>query len=422
MDARYVGMRVVLACLRRKGSSFEKGEGAPMRTVRKPSPAVSFVGRHNSGKTTLLVKVIAELVSRGLNIGTVKHHGHAEFDIDYPGKDSFRHREAGSCDTVIVSPVRMARVTELDSEPSCDEVVASMPGHDLVIVEGYRQSGLPVIEVIRRANERDLAAAEEFCATGSVRGAFPCAVVTDMDEVAESARRRGLRAFGLEDVSGIADYLVGRFARPALTVAIQAGGESRRMGRSKATVPFLGKPLLERIVARVAPAADELLITTNEPEHLGFLDDMDLGCPVRLVTDRYDERGALKGLVTAFEAARCPLVAIVACDMVFASAPLIVEEASMLHEGGFDAMVPANKFGYEPFHAVYRKDACLPAAQAAIEHGMVRARDFFDDVNLGLLRHDDLRRVVPEGGCFINANTPDELARIERSIEEDGDR
>ena len=393
-----------------------------MGTLHRPSPAVSFVGRHNSGKTTLLVKVIAELVSRGLDIGTVKHHGHCDFDIDYPGKDSFRHREAGSCDTVIVSPIRMARVTELQEEPNCDEVVASMPDHDLVIVEGYRQSGLPVIEVIRRANERDLAAAEEFCAVGSVRGAVPCAVVTDMDEVAASALERGMRAFGLEDVEGVADYLVDRFARPAVTVAIQAGGESRRMGQSKATVPFLGKSLLERIAMRVAPAADELIVTTNEPERLGFLEDLDLQCPLRLVTDHYAERGALRGMATAFEAANSPLVAIVACDMVFASAPLIVEEAHILHEGRYDAIVPANKFGYEPFHAVYRKEACLPAAQAAIDRGMVRARDFFDDVKLGILHRDELRRAVPEGGCFINVNTPDELARIERSIEEDGDR
>ena len=393
-----------------------------MHKVHRPSPAVSFVGRHNSGKTTLLVKVIAALVARGLDIATVKHHGHPDFDIDYPGKDSFRHREAGSSDTVIVSPTRMARVTALSQEPSCAEVVASMPDHDLVIVEGYRQSGLPVIEVIRWANERDRAAAEEFCETGSVRGAVPCAVVTDVDAVAEAALARGMRAFSLDDVEGIADYLVATFARPAVTVAIQAGGESRRMGQSKATVPFLGAPLLARIATRVAPAADELLITTNEPERLGFLDEMDLGCPVRLVRDSYDERGALKGMATAFASARNPLVAIVACDMVFASAPLIAEEVRMLHEGGFDAVVPCNKFGYEPFHAVYRTAPCLAAAERAIAQGKVRARDFFNDVNLGLFQRDDLKRAVPEGGCFINANTPEELSRIEAFIEEDGDR
>lgn len=52
------------------------------------------VGRHNSGKTTLLVRVIAELVSRGFDIGSIKHHGHCDFDIDVPGKDSYRHRES----------------------------------------------------------------------------------------------------------------------------------------------------------------------------------------------------------------------------------------------------------------------------------------------------------------------------------------
>ena len=101
------------------------------------------------GKTTLLVRVIAELVSRGFDIGSIKHHGHCDFDIDVPGKDSYRHREAGSRDVVVVSPTRMARITELNHEIECDDIVSSMPDHDLVIVEGFRQSGLDVIEVLR---------------------------------------------------------------------------------------------------------------------------------------------------------------------------------------------------------------------------------------------------------------------------------
>lgn len=129
--------------------------------IHRPSPAVAFVGRHNSGKTTLLVRVIAELVSRGFDIGSIKHHGHCDFDIDVPGKDSYRHREAGSRDVVVVSPTRMARITELDHEIECNDIVSSMPDHDLVIVEGFRQSGLDVIEVLRSGNDRDLPAAEE---------------------------------------------------------------------------------------------------------------------------------------------------------------------------------------------------------------------------------------------------------------------
>lgn len=388
----------------------------------KPSPAISFVGRHNSGKTTLLVKVISELVSRGLNIGSIKHHGHPDFDIDYPGKDSYRHREAGSCDVVVVSPARMARITEIDVEPSCDEVVASMPNHDLVIVEGYRQSGLPVVEVLRQENDRDIPAAKQFCEEGHVRGVVPVAVVTNIDSVASCAKKRGIAAFGINDVQGVADFLQCNYARPKLTVAIQAGGESRRMGRSKATVAFLGRPLIERIVERVAPVADEIVITTNEAENLAFLDELNLDCELRLVPDVYEERGALRGLYSALSAASNPCVAVVACDMVFASASLIAHEAVALQMRRADAIVPCNKFGFEPFHALYRVDACLPAIADAIEQGKVRARDFYEQVNLSRFEREDMEKAVPGGGCFANVNTPEELARMERSIQENGDR
>lgn len=388
----------------------------------KPSPAISFVGRHNSGKTTLLVKVISELVSRGLNIGSIKHHGHPDFDIDYPGKDSYRHREAGSCDVVVVSPARMARITEIDVEPSCDEVVSSMPNHDLVIVEGYRQSGLPVVEVLRQENDRDIPAAKQFCEEGHVRGVVPVAVVTNMDSVASCAKKRGIAAFGINDVQGVADFLQCNYARPKLTVAIQAGGESRRMGRSKATVAFLGRPLIERIVERVAPVADEIVITTNEAENLAFLDELNPDCELRLVPDVYEERGALRGLYSALSAASNPCVAVVACDMVFASASLIAHEAVALQMRRADAVVPCNKFGFEPFHALYRVDACLPAIADAIEQGKVRARDFYEQVNLSRFEREDMEKAVPGGGCFANVNTPEELARMERSIQENGDR
>ena len=81
-----------------------------------PSPAISFVGRHNSGKTTLIERVIAELVSRGHDVGSIKHHHHTNFEIDHPGKDSFRHRAAGASETVIASPTLLARIKTLDEE------------------------------------------------------------------------------------------------------------------------------------------------------------------------------------------------------------------------------------------------------------------------------------------------------------------
>ena len=75
---------------------------------------------------------------------------------------------------------------------------------------------------------------------------------------------------------------------------------------------------------------------------------------------------ALPGLYTALQAARNPFVAVVACDMVFASASLVVAEALAMNESGADVVVPVNKHGFEPFHAMYRRMACLPAVRRAL--------------------------------------------------------
>ena len=102
-----------------------------------PSPAVAVVGRHNSGKTTLIERLIAELVGRGLDVGSIKHHSHRGFDIDIPGKDSYRHRAAGASETVIAAPGQVARIKTVEDEVECSELVRSMPNHDIIVVEGY---------------------------------------------------------------------------------------------------------------------------------------------------------------------------------------------------------------------------------------------------------------------------------------------
>ena len=117
--------------------------------INIPSPALSIVGRHNSGKTTLIERLIAELVRRGHDVGSVKHHSHVGFDIDIPGKDSYRHRAAGASETVIAAPGQMACVKTVEGELECADIVRGMPGHDIVVVEGYRKSGLPTIEIMR---------------------------------------------------------------------------------------------------------------------------------------------------------------------------------------------------------------------------------------------------------------------------------
>lgn len=412
--------------------------------VEVPSPAIAVVGRHNSGKTTLVVKLISELASRGFDVGSIKHHSHGDFDIDYPGKDSFRHREAGATDTVIASPNKMARVRTMDHEVECAEIVATMPGHDIVIVEGYRKSGLPTIEIMRAANDADSAVAAAFLESArrgddlgtdhvqmakrdprhaaDLESKMPTsntvAVVTDIPDAREAAAVYGIPCFDVDDVQQITDFVEAHFTRPRVTVVIQAGGESRRMGQSKALVEFNGRPLICRLVERLRPAADEMVITTNEADRLQFLYGMFPDVELTLAPDAYDRRGALPGLYTALDAARCPFVAIVACDMVFASPRLVVAEAIEMAETDADIVVPVNKHGFEPFHATYRKDTCLPAVRRAIDSGKSRVQSVFDDHAIRVVEfaQDRVLRVEPRGGCFINTNTPDELAHIEKSF------
>ena len=412
-----------------------------------PSPAVAVVGRHNSGKTTLVVKLIEALVARGHDVGSVKHHHKDGFEIDIPGKDSYRHRHAGASETVIASPGQVASIKSIEGEMECAQIVRAMPGHDVVIVEGYRKSGLPTIEVMRSGNEADAKVAEAF-ALGARSGAslgtdftqlsrgerafktdddlvqkMPAAstiaVATDIPAAREAAEAYGIPAFDLNDVEGIASYLEGHYLRPKVTVVIQAGGESRRMGQSKALVPFAGRPLICRMVERLSPVADELVITTNEADRLAFLREHYPELPLRLVPDLHDFRGALPGIHTALHAATHPFVAIVACDMLFASPRLVVAEALALKESGADAVVPVNKHGFEPFHAIYRRSTCLPAVRELLEAGDKRAQSFYDRVNIREFAQSEVLAAEPMGGCFINANTPDELRKIEEQFLEE---
>ncbi len=112
-------------------------------------PIISIVGKSGSGKTTLLEKIIPELKKRGYKVGTVKHDAH-QFEIDYPGKDSYRHFQAGSDTVVICSPEKLALVKRMSRPLSLDELVEELfEDMDIVITEGYRAEDKPKIEVCR---------------------------------------------------------------------------------------------------------------------------------------------------------------------------------------------------------------------------------------------------------------------------------
>jgi len=111
---------------------------------------LGLAGWSGSGKTTLMTALIAEFISRGIAVSTIKH-AHHSFDIDQPGKDSWRHRQAGAREVMVASDHRWALMHELrgDPEPSLDELVRQMSPVDLVLVEGFKRHAHPKIEVYR---------------------------------------------------------------------------------------------------------------------------------------------------------------------------------------------------------------------------------------------------------------------------------
>lgn len=192
-----------------------------------------------------------------------------------------------------------------------------------------------------------------------------------------------------------------------LSVVIQAGGQSTRMGENKALKSFLGRPLVQRVMERLMPIADELIVTTNQPEAFAFL-----GLP--LFADLHPGRGPLGGLYTALVSARYSTVAVVACDMPFASAPLLVAAASFMVREEADVVIAETSEGFEPLHAVYRRETCIPAIESAIASDQWRMISWFPKVRVRKLTHEEIARYDVDGLAFSNVNTPEEFTEAER--------
>ena len=121
-----------------------------------------IAGWSGSGKTTLMVRLLPELIALGLRVSTMKHAHHA-FDVDQPGKDSHNHRMAGASEVLITSANRWALMHENrgDPEPSIEDLVRHMTPVDLLLIEGFKRSPHPKLEVFRRATGKPLLALED---------------------------------------------------------------------------------------------------------------------------------------------------------------------------------------------------------------------------------------------------------------------
>ncbi|WP_425057766.1 Molybdopterin-guanine dinucleotide biosynthesis adapter protein [Sporomusa carbonis] len=153
-------------------------------------PVISVVGRSNAGKTTYLEKLIAEIKRRDYKVAVIKHH-HCDFDIDKPGKDTWRHARAGADVVCLASPNKVAMIKKTSQELSLDQVIGYIDNVDIIFTEGYKQENKPKIEIYRQA------------AGNSPLGMKPelIAVVTDVVLYEEVPH------FALDDAAAMADFL-----------------------------------------------------------------------------------------------------------------------------------------------------------------------------------------------------------------------
>lgn len=123
-------------------------------------PVILLVGWSGSGKTTLMEKLVAELTGRGLRVATVKHDAHG-FEMDQPGKDTWRHRRAGAVATALSSPTGFALVEQRTQERPLEAILPLLAGADIILAEGYKRLPYPKLEVIGPEGQEDPACLDD---------------------------------------------------------------------------------------------------------------------------------------------------------------------------------------------------------------------------------------------------------------------
>jgi molybdopterin-guanine dinucleotide biosynthesis protein A len=191
------------------------------------------------------------------------------------------------------------------------------------------------------------------------------------------------------------------------SVIIQAGGKSSRMGTDKLFIPFRGQTLIEWVIDRLTNLTDDMIIISNQPEKLNYLNQS-------VYPDSIKDVGPLAGLYTGLKYARYDSVVMVACDMPFVNSSLLIEEVRLLNEMQVDVVIPAPEGKTEPLHAAYRRGTCLPVIEAGIRSGMRSLIEWHPLVRVHTMEDSEINTYDPAGLAFMNINNPTDALLAEQ--------
>jgi molybdopterin-guanine dinucleotide biosynthesis protein B len=169
-------------------------------------PIISIVGKSDSGKTTLIEKLVPELTRRGYRIATVKHDVHG-FEVDREGKDSWRHKQAGAYTVVIASPHKVALIRDVERDLTLNEIRDKfIQDVDLLLSEGYKKDVQPKIEIFRKEKHKKLLCTKKdhlvaIVSNKSFNVGVPCFDLDDMKGLAEFIENKFIKSKGKERIT-----------------------------------------------------------------------------------------------------------------------------------------------------------------------------------------------------------------------------
>ena len=340
---------------------------------------LAVCGEKNTGKTTLTERLVAALSARGFCVATIKHDGHT-FDADVPGTDSYRHMAAGAYAAAVFDERKFMVVKRCT--PTVDALAALFPEADLVLLEGGKSSAYPKMQMLT-AEKADAVGNREHLVAFVSDGTPP-----PMD---------GVPCYHRDDIDAIAAAVLReRFIRSELSMIVLAGGLSRRMGRDKADLPWGEETFLQHQLSLGRElGVSDMLVSGYRGE----------GCPVRVVEDRFPQRGPLGGLEATLGAAQHQKCLVLTVDMPCLHAKVL----RALIEKSLESTKPVTVLRHgdkvEPLLGVY--DRCLvEEIRLALEQGQGAVMALLERVGY------DEYVCADEGGTFDNINTQQEYAAL----------